>query len=103
MNFILRLLVRRAPLARSTVCRSSAAVLDIGGLGVALDVGPDEGAEGDDRQPALAYVVEGEGDQLAPQPLTLEAIVDLGMGEGDLARADAVLGEAGDLAVDADL
>jgi hypothetical protein len=70
---------------------------------VALDIAPDEGAEGEDRQPALASVAEGEGDKLAAQPLALEAIVDLGVGEGNLARLQPVLDEAGQLPVDVDL
>jgi hypothetical protein len=70
---------------------------------MALDVGADEGAEGQHGEVAGAHVVEREGDQPASQPLPFEAIADLGVDEGDQARAQAVLGETGELAADVDL
>ena len=68
-----------------------------------LYVAVDEGAEGQHGEAAGASVAKRELDQATAQPLPFEAIADLGVDEGEQARAQAVLGEAGEIAVDADL
>src|SRR4051812_36218580 len=48
-------------------------------LAVALDPVVDEGAEGEDREAALAGLVEGEAGEPAADPMALEAFLDLGV------------------------
>jgi hypothetical protein len=70
---------------------------------VALDVTVDEGAERQHRQLPLPRIVEREGNQLAAQPLALEAVVDLGVGEGQQAGPGPVLREPRKLVADTHL
>ena len=67
------------------------------------DVAAHERAERQDGQVLGARFRQRRANQLGGEALALEARVDQRVDEGDQARAAAVLGEAGDLFVDADL
>lgn len=68
---------------------------------MALDVVVDEGAERENRQAPLSRVVQGEGDQLAAEPPSLELFIDLGMDQLDQFGTQPVLQESRPPAVDA--
>ena len=70
---------------------------------MALHVVVDERTEREHRQPPLSRIVQGERDQPAAESPPLELFVDLGVYELDQAGLQAVLQEAGRLAVDLDL
>src|ERR1700742_4428390 len=69
-------------------------------LGMALQPGVHEGAEGEDGEAFGAGLVEGEAGEAAAQPTALEAVLDLGVDQRQQSFAGAVDEKAGELAVD---
>src|SRR4029450_4342691 len=72
-----------------------AAGFQVGVLAVVAQVGADEWAQGDQLEVPGAQVVQGAGNEAAPQPLPFDSGVDLGVDEQDGARLGPVLDEAG--------
>src|SRR4051812_22056095 len=67
-----------------------------------LYVVPDEGAVGQDGQPALAGSGQDAGDERRPYAATTDARVDLGVRQRHRAAVDVVAGEADDAVADPD-
>ena len=67
----------------------------VGLVGVAAQVGPDERTLRDELEPTGAEILQGAGDQPLAQPLAREGGVDLGMDQEYHAWLGQVLDEAG--------
>src|SRR5215217_4723925 len=67
----------------------------VGLVGVAAQVGPDERTDGNQLEPTGAEVLQGAGDQPLAQPLALEGRVDLGVDQKYYPRLGPVLDQPG--------